>query len=184
VLRLSAALLRAEPLLARHLLAVRIAYHGGQSMDWADMLLAALNVLPGIAATAGSDGSGSALGQQALAALSDCLCGVTAAAGCQPTRVLAALCSTALLAGCSNEPEVAPTVPLEHLGDWLSTRTCAGAASMGDDPMPRLPALQVHYLLLLLLLLWLLLLLLLVLLVLLVLLLVVPVVVLLLFPLY
>jgi hypothetical protein len=52
ILQLLAALLKSDPLLAKHLMQVRIDYDNRQKMDWLDVIIASLNVLPSLAATA------------------------------------------------------------------------------------------------------------------------------------
>uniref|UniRef100_A0A383VTA8 Uncharacterized protein n=1 Tax=Tetradesmus obliquus TaxID=3088 RepID=A0A383VTA8_TETOB len=151
ILKLLAALLKSEPLLAKPLMKVRIDYAGSQKMDWLDVIIASLNVLPALAttvsaATAGNGGKSSQLagiggkgsqfefGQQVLEALADCLLAASAAAGCQPGRVLAALGSCQLFAGSlnlnCNEP--LPLVPLEALAGWVQRQQQLAAEAVED----------------------------------------------------
>lgn len=117
ILSLVATLLRNQPQLADPLLAVTIDYNNNQKVDWVDIIIAALNVLPGLAARAatehqhqaaytqlfagpssggqggGSSGSdGGRFAWSVLNSLADCLSATAAAAACQPSRVLTALC--------------------------------------------------------------------------------------------
>jgi hypothetical protein len=116
ILSLVATLLRNQPQLAEPLLAVTIDYNNNQKVDWVDIIIAALNVLPGLAARAatehqhqaaytqlfagpssggqnGSSGSnGGLFAWSVLNSLADCLSATAAAAACQPSRVLTALC--------------------------------------------------------------------------------------------
>jgi hypothetical protein len=139
ILRLLAALLRHEPLLVSRLLAVSIVYNNNQSLDWVDIILAALNVLPALALhTAASLGGSAAPGGAAplpadgagaggarafcwavLHSLADCLAAAGVAAGSQPGRVLGALCSCRLLEGAAAAREPLPMVPLEGLASWV-----------------------------------------------------------------
>ncbi|KAF8066207.1 LIP1P [Scenedesmus sp. PABB004] len=127
ILRLVAALLAGEPLLARPLLAVTIVYTNQQAMDWLDVLAAALNVLPGLASTAagGAPGAGGALCRQALSALGDCLTAAAAAAVAQPSRVVGALGGSALFSGAALAGGAQPQRQdgLGAVDDWRGLET-------------------------------------------------------------
>lgn len=137
-----ATLLRNQPQLADALLAVSIDYNNGQKLDWVDIIIAALNVLPGLAGRTaeqlhsratytpsfaagskpGSSSAGSSTGSFAWAVLNsiaDCLSATAAAAACQPSRVLTALCSCQLLEGVVAAAEPLPLVAVEDLGGWV-----------------------------------------------------------------
>jgi hypothetical protein len=143
ILSLVATLLRNQPQLADVLLAVTIDYNNGQKLDWVDIIIAALNVLPGLAGRAaeqlhsratytpsfaaasskpGSVSDGSGVGSFAwvvLNSIADCLSATAAAAACQPSRVLTALCSCQLLEGVVAAAEPLPLVAIEELGGWV-----------------------------------------------------------------
>lgn len=132
-------------------------------MDWLDVIIASLNVLPALAATAsaataGNGGKSSQLagnggkssqfefGQQVLEALADCLLAASAAAGCQPGRVLAALGSCQLFAGSlnSNCNEPLPLVPLEALAGWVQRQQQQQLAAEAVEDWRTLETLQVR----------------------------------------
>lgn len=154
-----ATLLHNSPQLADALLGVTIDYNSGQKVDWVDIIVAALNVLPGLAgraatelhnratftqefaattttASSGGSGSGSSAGAFAwsvLNSLADCLAATAAAAACQPSRVLSALCSCHLFEGVSAAAEPLPLVALEDLGGWVQEQQAAGTAGSTSD---------------------------------------------------
>ncbi|WIA13954.1 hypothetical protein OEZ85_002523 [Tetradesmus obliquus] len=151
ILKLLAALLKSEPLLAKPLMKVRIDYAGSQKMDWLDVIIASLNVLPALAATASAATAGNGgkssqfeFGQQVLEALADCLLAASAAAGCQPGRVLAALGSCQLFAGSlnSNCNEPLPLVPLEALAGWVQRQQQQQLAAEAVEDWRTLETLQ------------------------------------------
>lgn len=157
ILSLVATLLRNSPQLADALLGVTIDYNSGQKVDWVDIIVAALNVLPGLAGraatelhnratftqefaatttTTASSGSGSSAGAFAwsvLNSLADCLAATAAAAACQPSRLLSALCSCNLFEGVSAAAEPLPLVALEDLGGWVQEQQAAGTAGSTSD---------------------------------------------------
>jgi hypothetical protein len=161
ILQLLAALLKSEPMLAQRLINVRIVYAASQTMDWLDVIIASLNVLPSLAATAsaaaaaapgqlagngsgGLAGSGAAhFGQQMLAALADCLQAASAAAGVQPGRVLTALGSCQLFAGAALAAEPLPLVPLESLAGWVQRQQQAELGMEAVEDWRTLETLQV-----------------------------------------
>jgi hypothetical protein len=152
ILNLVATLLRNNPQLADPLLGVTIDYNNGQKVDWVDIILAALNVMPGLAgraaaelhnkgtytqaSAAASSGSSSSTGGFAwsvLNTLADCLSATAAIAACQPSRVLTALCSCQLFEGVVAAAEPLPLVALEDLGGWVQEQQAAGAAGGSED---------------------------------------------------
>lgn len=167
ILNLVATLLRNNPQLADALLGVTIDYNNGQKVDWVDIILAALNVLPGLAGRAaaelqskatytqafagthssnGSNGSGSSTGSFAwsvLNTLADCLSATAAIGACQPSRVLTALCSCQLFEGVVAAAEPLPLVALEDLGGWVQEQQAAGAVG-GSEDWSTLSTLQVR----------------------------------------
>ncbi|KAF6258720.1 hypothetical protein COO60DRAFT_1701205 [Scenedesmus sp. NREL 46B-D3] len=162
ILQLLAALLVSDPLLAKQLLTVRIAYADGQQMDWLDVIIASLNVLPVLASTAsaaaaaaapsglarsqstgtGLAGNNSQFCQQVLAALADCLLAASAAAGCQPGRVLSALGACQLFAGAAVAPEPLPLVPVETLAGWVQRQQQAELSTAALEDWQTLETLQ------------------------------------------
>jgi hypothetical protein len=152
-------LLRNNAQLADALLGVTIDYNSGQKVDWVDIIIAALNVLPGLAGRAAtelhnkatftqefaasttngstsSSSSGSSAGAFAwsvLNSLADCLAATAAAAACQPSRVLSALCSCNLFEGVTAAAEPLPLVALEDLGGWVQEQQAAGTAGSASD---------------------------------------------------
>jgi hypothetical protein len=154
ILKLLAALLKSEPMLAKYLMTVRIDYAASQKMDWLDVIIASLNVLPSLAANAvpgqlAGNGSGLAgnsaalFGQQVLAALADCLQAASAAAGVQPGRVLSALGSCQLFAGAALAAEPLPLVPLESLAGWVQRQQQAELGMEAVEDWRTLGTLQV-----------------------------------------
>jgi hypothetical protein len=155
ILNLVATLLRNNPQLADALLGVTIDYNNGQKVDWVDIILAALNVLPGLAGRAAAELQSKATYTQAFAAagssigssgsnasgfawsvlntLADCLSATAAIAACQPSRVLTALCSCQLFEGVMAAAEPLPLVALEDLGGWVQEQQAAGAAGGSED---------------------------------------------------
>lgn len=171
ILQLLSALLKQEPLLAKPLLEVSIIYTNNQRMDWLDVIVASLNVLPGLAMTASaaaaasgtaavtaaatgmlppytgnssSSNSSSSLCKAVLCALGDCLVAAAAAARCQPGRVVAALGSCQLFAGVALAPEPLPMVGLEGLASWAHAQQQAEQAMGAIEDWRTLEALQVR----------------------------------------
>jgi hypothetical protein len=155
ILKLLAALLKANPLLAKPLMDVCIDYDKRQKMDWLDVIIASLNVLPSLAATASvaaaaapsqqlaGNGGKTKFAQQVLAALANCLLAASAAAGCQPGRVLAALGACQLFAGAAIAPEPLPLVPLEGLAGWVQRQQQAELSMEAVEDWRTLETLQV-----------------------------------------
>jgi hypothetical protein len=161
ILKLLAALLKSEPMLAKFLMRVCIDYAISQKMDWLDVIIASLNVLPSLAATASAAaaaapgrlagngaghlaGNGAALfGQQVLVALADCLLAASAAAGVQPGHVLSALGSCQLFSGAVLAAEPLPLVPLESLAGWVQRQQQAELGMEGVEDWRTLETLQV-----------------------------------------
>jgi hypothetical protein len=157
ILKLLAALLQSEPMLAKYLMTVRIDYAASQKMDWLDVIIASLNVLPSLAATAsaaaaaapgqlagnGNSNFSARFGQQVLAALADCLQAASAAAGVQPGRVLSALGSCQLFAGAALAAEPLPLVPLESLAGWVQRQQQAELGMEAVEDWRTLETLQV-----------------------------------------
>lgn len=169
ILSLVATLLRNQPQLAEPLLAVTIDYDNNQKVDWVDIIVAALNVLPGLAAraatelqsraartqlfalpassgtggsTGGSGGDAGSFAWSVLNSLADCLSATAAAAACQPSRVLTALCSCQLFEGVAAAAEPLPLVVLEDLGAWVQEQQAAGAAVGSVEDWSTLSTLQ------------------------------------------
>lgn len=169
ILNLVATLLRNQPQLAEQLLGVTIVYNNNQTLDWVDIIIAALNVLPGLAAkaatalhssatytqqqfpavtaaaaTSSSNGtSGGSFAWSVLNSLADCLAAASAAAACQPSRVLTALCSCQLFEGVVAAAEPLSLVAIEELGDWVQQQQAAGAAAGSIEDWSTLGTLQV-----------------------------------------
>lgn len=157
-----ATLLHNNSQLADALLGVTIDYNNNQKVDWVDIIVAALNVLPGLAGRAAAElhnratytqhfsvpisgssdanngaGSGSSssggFAWSVLNSLADCLAATAAAAACQPSRVLTALCTCQLFDGVQAAAEPLPLVALEDLGGWVQQQQAAGAAGGAED---------------------------------------------------
>jgi hypothetical protein len=166
ILQLLAVLLRHEPMLVSRLLAVSIVYNNNQTLDWVDVIIAALNVLPGLAlataaslptgarqAAAAAHGSGggdasdpAAFCWSLLHSMADCLAAAGVAAGSQPSRVLGALCGCALLHGVAEAAEPLEVVPLKGLAGCVQQQQSAsraGGADGGVNDWSQLTKLQV-----------------------------------------
>jgi len=109
---LIATLLRNQPQLAEPLLGVTIVYNNNQTLDWVDIIIAALNVLPGLAAKAAAELHSSASYTQPFAAASP-----------GPQNPLAAATSSS---GSSGSSGFAWSV-LNSLADCLAAAAAAAA---------------------------------------------------------
>lgn len=116
-------------------------------MDWLDVLIASLNVLPILAASEGGvtaarqassaptgpNSSSTSFGLEVLSSLGDVLTAVAAVAMCQPGRVMSALASCQLFAGVDLAAEQQERVALEELGAWSQGQQEQGGAGVGND---------------------------------------------------
>lgn len=122
-------------------------------MDWLDVVIASLNVLPALALASGALSSTAAPAaskpavhnrssnsagfcQEVLAAMADSLTAAAAVASCQPGRVMGALAACQLFAGSSTSTEPLALVPLEQLSAWAQEQQQQQDQSdmdIGDD---------------------------------------------------